>query len=103
MSADHPEISASWVKQFAALLQTKVDQAEHHTITLNVASLAGLWVLELEETTDLICEAAHLAGLAVGIVNATTVDVISADAALLLLADAAGEEDDLAPPRGGDR
>jgi hypothetical protein len=43
------------------------------------------------------------AGLAIGIVNATTVDVISADAALLLLADEAGEGDDLAPPRGGDR
>jgi hypothetical protein len=72
-----------------------------HTTTLHVGRLASLCALELEQTAGLICAAAHLAGLAVGIVDATTVDVMNEDVALLLLVDGAGEDDDLSPSCSG--
>ncbi|WP_189044587.1 hypothetical protein [Aliidongia dinghuensis] len=78
-------VSSAWLESLAALLTRQVEDSEYERITIDTKRLGELWSVATQEAERLICEAARIGGLAVGIVDSTCLDVMSVEVALTIL------------------
>jgi len=76
-----------WLNDLASRLHRQVDASPNACITLDVATLGQQWQWPVHLVSDAVCDAARLAGLAVGIVDADTLDIMTFDAAMAVLDD----------------
>jgi len=76
---------AGWLHAQASLLQRKVEGAGDGRVSIDVPALAALWNWSPADVSAAFVEAARFAGLAVGIAEDTTIDVMTPEAALSLL------------------
>lgn len=76
-----------WLNDLASLLQRQVDASPSACVTLDVATLGQQWQWPVHLVSDAVSDAALLAGLAVGVVDADTLDIMTLDAAQAMLDD----------------
>ena len=76
-----------WISALACILRQKVEASPNGIIAISMPESAALWRLHQTEATSLLEEAAGLAALAIGVVDATTIDVMTPERALVILRD----------------
>jgi hypothetical protein len=86
--------SSTWLDALSEFLLRRVEASARRRISLDIGTLASLWNWPPEQTEAIVCQAASEAGLAVGIVDAATLDIMTLEEALSLLeADVTSGED----------
>ncbi len=87
MKPSSADTESDWLNHLASLLHRQVDASPNACVTLDVATLGQQWQWPVNLVTDAVCGAARLAGLAVGVVDAGTLDIMTFDAAMAVLDD----------------
>ncbi len=74
-----------WLSELAKFLRQNVDADSDAVLRLDLSELAALWGCSLEHAEVILCQAATIAHLAVGILDGAYCDVMTIDLAQSVL------------------